>query len=96
MSDAAEARVRAALGAGAAPPPDDVAAVLALLDAARAESAQRWEAIGRLAPAAKAQRGRAQDAARLLDELKAALAAPLDDAARHAWRSRIDRIGRGG
>ncbi|MBK7070708.1 MAG: hypothetical protein IPH44_00270 [Myxococcales bacterium] len=96
MSDAAEARVRAALAAGAAPTPDDVAAVLGLLDRARAESAQRWEAIGRLAPAAKAQRGRAQDAGRLLDELKAALAAPLDDAARHAWRSRIDRSGRGG
>ena len=41
MSDAAEARVRAALAAGAAPTPDDVAAVLGLLDRARAESAQR-------------------------------------------------------
>ncbi len=95
MSDA-EARVRTALAAGAAPTPADVGEVLALLDGARAESAARWEAIGRLAPAAKAQRGRAQDAARLLDELAAALATPLDDAARHAWRARIDRAGRGG
>ena len=37
-----------------------------------------------------------QEQRRVVDELKAALAAPLDDAARHAWRSRIDRSGRGG
>ena len=87
----AEARVRAAVAAGAAPAPDDVAALLTLLDEARAESAARWEAIGRLAPAAKAQRGRAEDAVRLLAELATALAEPLDDAARQAWRERLRR-----
>lgn len=87
--DAAEARVQAALAAGAVPAADDVAAVVAALAASRAESAARWEAIGRLAPAAKANRGRAEDATRLLGELAAALAAPLDDDARAAWRRRI-------
>ncbi|MBK9037527.1 MAG: hypothetical protein IPL61_40830 [Myxococcales bacterium] len=92
MTDA-EARVRAALAAGSPPAADDLAAVVGALDAARAESTARWEAIGRLAPAAKAQRGRAQDAARLLAELAAALAEPLDDAARQAWIARIRRAG---
>ena len=90
---AAEARVRAAVAAGAPPALADVATVLARLDLARAEAAARWEAIGRLAPAAKAQRGRAQDLARLVAELRAALAEPLDDAARHAWRERLARGG---
>lgn len=87
----AEARVRAALAAGQAAAPDDVAAVVALLDESRAESAARWDAIGRLAPAAKAQRDRAQDQARLLAELAEALAAPLDDAARQSWLLRLRR-----
>ncbi|MEZ4402896.1 MAG: hypothetical protein R3B06_22940 [Kofleriaceae bacterium] len=91
MSDA-EARVRAAIAAGAAPAGPDVVEVLAQLDDARAEAAARWEAIGRLAPAAKANRDRAQDAARLLDALAAALAEPLDDAARQAWIGRIARV----
>lgn len=93
MSDDAVARVRAALAAATTPAAEDVAAVVAALDLARAESAARWEAIGALAPAAKAHRDRAQTAARLLAELRAALAQPLDDAARQAW---IDRIARGG
>jgi hypothetical protein len=71
----AEARVRTALAAGAAPAPDDVAALVALLDEARAESAERWAAIGRLAPAAKAHRERAEDGARALAALRDALAA---------------------
>jgi deoxyribodipyrimidine photo-lyase len=75
---AAEARVRTALAAGAAPATADIALVLAALDAVRAESAARWEAIGRLAPAAKASRDKAQDAARQLDALRAAAAAGAD------------------
>ncbi len=74
----AQARVRAALAAGAAPATADIALVLAALDAVRAESAARWEAIGRLAPAAKASRDKAQDAARQLDALRAAAAAGAD------------------
>lgn len=98
MSADAEARVRAAVARGAAPASADAAEVLAALDLARAESAARWDAIGRLAPAAKAQRGRAEDAARLLAELRVALAQPLDDAARQAWIARLghEAIGRAG
>jgi hypothetical protein len=93
VSDDALARVRAALAAGAPPVAADVAEVVAALEDARAESAARWDAIGRLAPAAKASRDRAEDAARLLAELRAALAQPLDDAARQAWIDRITRRG---
>ncbi len=86
----AEARVRAALDAGAAPDRDDVAALVALLDLVRAESAERWDAIGRLAPAAKAHRDRADDARRLLAGLHAALVAgSIDAAARADWERRI-------
>ena len=73
--DAAIARVRAALARDATIDRADVARVLEALDATRAESAARWEAIGRLAPAAKAQRAKARDLARMLDELRAAAAA---------------------
>ncbi len=76
--DAAIARVRAAAETGTAPEPADLRRLLEVLDAARAESAARWEAIGRLAPAAKAQRGRARDAMQLLRELRAAAAAGAD------------------
>jgi hypothetical protein len=78
--EAAIARLRAAIAADAPATIDlpDVARVLAGLAHARAESAARWEAIGRLAPAAKAQRARARDATRLLDELRAAVAAGAD------------------
>ena len=62
------------------------------LERVREESAQRWEAIGRLAPAAKANRERAEAAHRLLAEVRAALAAPLDDAARAALVARIDAL----
>jgi hypothetical protein len=79
----AEARLRAG---GAAPA--DVAEVLALLDEARALAAERWEAIGRLAPAAKAHRDRAQDAVRLLAALRDALRAGSIDEA--AWLARIE------
>lgn len=89
MSEA-EARVRAALAAGTAPGGDDVAAVVALLDETRAQSAERWDAIGRLAPAAKASRDRVQDAGRLLAALRDDLrAGPLDEASRVAWVARI-------
>jgi hypothetical protein len=57
-----------------------------------AESAERWEAIGRLAPAAKKSRERAETAERLLAELRSALAAPLDDAGRAALVARIDAL----
>lgn len=86
----AEARVRAALGAGVAPAPADVAAVVAVLDEVRRESADRWQAIGRLAPAAKAQRDRAQDAGRVLAAIRAALeSGSLDEVARRDWAQRI-------
>lgn len=76
--DAAIQRLRVALGAGRAIDPVDVALALDELDRVRAESAARWEAIGRLAPAAKAQRSKARDATRLLDDLRAAAAAGAD------------------
>jgi F0F1-type ATP synthase delta subunit len=66
--------------------------LLAELERVREESAQRWEAIGRLAPAAKAYRERAEAAHRLLAEVRVALAAPLDDAARLALAARIDAV----
>ena len=75
---AAAARLRAAIADGTAPAPADVARVLDALDEVRAESAARWEAIGRLAPAAKAQRSAAREALRLLDELRAAAIAGAD------------------
>jgi hypothetical protein len=82
--------VRAALAAGGVPAAEDVAAVIALLDEARTLSSERWEAIGRLAPAAKGARDRAQDAARLLAELRDALrAGSIDQAARAEWVRRI-------
>jgi hypothetical protein len=76
---AAEARVRAAVDAGRPPDPADVRAVLDELDRARAESADRWHAIGRLAPRAKQHRGRAEDLERALRAVRAALAHPVDD-----------------
>lgn len=87
-AEAALSRVRAAVAAGAPVEPADAAAVLAALDAARAESAARWDAIGRLAPAAKAQRGKARDLARLLTEARAALA---DGAAAATVIAQLDR-----
>jgi hypothetical protein len=67
--------------------------LVAELERVKAESAERWDAIGRLAPAAKRSRERAEDAERLLGEVRAALvAAPLDDAARAALVARIDQL----
>lgn len=68
---------------------DELAALRAELERVREESRQRWEAIGKLAPAAKAMRERAEAAQRLLAEVKAALAGPLDDEARQALLARI-------
>jgi hypothetical protein len=62
------------------------------LERVKAESAERWEAIGRLAPAAKRNRERAEDAERLLADVRAALKAPLDDTARAALVARIDQL----
>jgi hypothetical protein len=62
------------------------------LERVQAESAERWDAIGRLAPAAKRSRERAEDAERLLADVRAALKAPLDDAARAALVARIDQL----
>ncbi len=78
IAAAAAARLRVAIADGTAPALADVARVLDALDEVRAESAARWEAIGRLAPAAKAQRSAARDALRLLDELRAAAIAGAD------------------
>ena len=65
-------------------------ALRAELERVQAESAERWDAIGRLAPAAKKNRERAEEAHRLLDEVRRALAAPIDDAGRAALVARID------
>ncbi len=81
--------MRAALAGGGPPDAVDVAAVLDELAQVRAESAERWQAIGRLAPAAKGLRGRAHDAERLLAEVVAALAGPIDDDARATLRARL-------
>jgi hypothetical protein len=70
----------------------DVEALRAELARVRAESAERWEAIGRLAPAAKVSRERAETAHRLLAEVRQALAAPVDDAVRAALTARIDAV----
>ena len=79
MIDAsAEARVRAAVAAGRAPAGDDVLAVLTALDRARAESEERWQAIGRLAPAAKRNRGRAEAQARAIEVMHVQLGQHLD------------------
>jgi hypothetical protein len=86
-----EQRVRDAVASGSRPSIDDVTQLLTTIDGLRAESAARWDAMGRLAPAAKANRVLALDRARLLTELRTALAAPIDDAARQAWIARITR-----
>ena len=86
---AAEARVRAAVDAGRAPDPADLRALLGELDRARAESAERWRAIGRLAPRAKQHRGRSEDLERALRAVRAALAHPVDDGGA-ALRALID------
>ena len=62
------------------------------LERVKAESAERWEAIGRLAPAAKKHRERAEEAHRLLADVRRALTAPLDDGARAALVARIDAV----
>lgn len=62
---AAEQRVRAALAAGEPPTLGDVAAVLDALAQARIDAEERWQAITRLAPAAKRQRARAESGARI-------------------------------
>jgi hypothetical protein len=54
----AELRVRAALAAGSPAAPADVQRVLDDLAAQRALAAERWVAIGALAPRAKSLRGR--------------------------------------
>ena len=71
---------------------DELAALREELERVKAESAERWEAIGRLAPAAKQNRDRAEEAHRLLDDVRRALAAPLDDAARAVLKARIDAL----
>ena len=71
---------------------ETLAALREELERVTAESAERWEAIGRLAPAAKKSRERAEDAERLLADVRRALAAPLDDAARAALVARIDAV----
>ena len=60
-----ETQARELMLAGQPVPCDVARAVLALLDEARAESALRFTAIGKLAPAAKSRREQAQTLARL-------------------------------
>ena len=65
------------------------------LAAARAESAERWAAIERLAPAAKALRLRAHQQAEVLAALRAhldALPPAPDEAALAAWREAARRL----
>ena len=101
MASSAEERVRAALAAEQTPTLDDMQSVLAQLDSARAESESRWQAIGRLAPAAKKHRAESQRRGRQLTALRAHLSAlePLvatlepDDANRLApWLARARGI----
>jgi len=87
--ETAEARVRAALADGRAPDPADVREVCAELDRVRAESADRWRAIGRLAPRAKQHRGRSEDLERALRAVRDALTRPVDDGGA-ALRALID------
>ena len=71
MTDDAEARVRAALAAGDTPSAADVREVLVELAHWRDVAADRWTAIGALAPKAKELRLRSQ-------ELERAMAAAVD------------------
>lgn len=63
-ASAVERRVRAALDRSEAPSAADLAALLDELAQARTEAEERWQAITRLAPAAKRNRMRAHSAAR--------------------------------
>lgn len=80
---------------------EDLAALRAELERVREESRQRWEAIGRLAPAAKASRDRAETAERRLAEVRAGLVevraaiageTVLDEARRAELVARIDQL----
>jgi ribosome-binding ATPase YchF (GTP1/OBG family) len=69
------------------------------LAAARAESAERWAAIERLAPAAKALRLRAHQQAEVLAALRAhldALPPAADETALATWREAARRLLDGG
>jgi hypothetical protein len=66
MTDDAEARVRAALAAGDTPSAADINDVLAELARWREVAAERWTAIGALAPRAKELRLRSQDLERAM------------------------------
>jgi hypothetical protein len=66
---AAEQRVRAALAGGEPPAGGDVAAVLDELAQARIDAEERWQAITRLAPAAKRHRARAESQARAAERI---------------------------
>jgi hypothetical protein len=70
-----EQRVRVALACGETPARADVTAVLDELTQARAEAEERWQAIARLAPAAKRQRARAESGARSRARMEEHLAA---------------------
>lgn len=104
MSDAAEnaeARVRAAIAVGESPRAVDIDAVLAELERWRAVAAERWAAIGALAPRAKELRLRAQDLQRAAlaarDRLDAAIAGGQGSAEVHAAREVLTRaLGGGG
>lgn len=93
----AEVRVRQALVAGQAPDRADLEALLTELDHARRESDERWQAIGRLAPAAKAHRARSQAQERALTELRqhldalSALAVPGSATSEDMLRSWLDQ-----
>ena len=89
MTDA-EARVRAAIDLAQPLAIADVGAILDELARVRAESAERWVAIGRLAPRAKQHRGRSEDLARVLGAVGDRLRAPIDDAARAALVTEIE------
>lgn len=88
MIAAAEARLRAAVDDGA-PFADELTTILDELARVRGESAERWDAIGKLAPRAKQLRGRSQDLERALRAVHERLAAPIDDDERAALRALI-------
>lgn len=77
----AEERVRQALERGRAPASGDIEELMDELERVRRESEERWQAIGRLAPAAKAHRARTEAQGRAMAELGRhvdALAAMMD------------------
>ena len=81
MNGDAEATARAAVAADQSVAADVIAALLRALDEARALADERWQAIGKLAPAAKARRDQARTLGALAREAATALDATTPELA---------------